>query len=312
MSILVFGVFDMLHSGHVTFLQTAAKCNDKAPLHVCVASDATARRIKGSPPMIPAKERAFTCQQVRGVVETELSPDGESVQAVFEAVLDRVKPTIVFTNEEDEHMKTACTTRNIDYKVGQRTPFPGLPTRSSASVKKMIEKTKAEEKGDDEERTAAATPVPPHLLPPRPNGSNKLVFVSGCYDLLHSGHMAFFNEASQLGDLYVSLGNDLNILQLKHHYPMFPENEREYIVGAMKNVTCAHVCSGMGMLDFESDLDLIKPDIFFVNEDGARDTKKDACAKRGIVYHVAKRVPSEGLDARSSTAIKAALKTAKV
>ncbi|WP_418327115.1 hypothetical protein [Segatella sp.] len=31
----------------------------------------------------------------------------------------------------------------------------------------------------------------------------KKVFVSGCYDLLHSGHVEFFQQASQYGDLYV-------------------------------------------------------------------------------------------------------------
>ncbi|HPL07062.1 MAG TPA: D-glycero-beta-D-manno-heptose 1-phosphate adenylyltransferase, partial [Bacteroidales bacterium] len=30
---------------------------------------------------------------------------------------------------------------------------------------------------------------------------NKKVFVSGCYDMLHSGHVAFFKEAAQYGDL---------------------------------------------------------------------------------------------------------------
>ena len=28
----------------------------------------------------------------------------------------------------------------------------------------------------------------------------KKVFVSGCYDLLHSGHVEFFQQASQYGD----------------------------------------------------------------------------------------------------------------
>lgn len=28
----------------------------------------------------------------------------------------------------------------------------------------------------------------------------KKVFVSGCYDLLHSGHVEFFREAAQYGD----------------------------------------------------------------------------------------------------------------
>ena len=43
--------------------------------------------------------------------------------------------------------------------------------------------------------------------------SNKKVFVSGCYDLLHSGHVEFFRQASQYGDLYVgsALKNSIKI-----------------------------------------------------------------------------------------------------
>ena len=37
--------------------------------------------------------------------------------------------------------------------------------------------------------------------------SNKKVFVSGCYDLLHSGHVEFFQQASRFGDLYVGIGS---------------------------------------------------------------------------------------------------------
>jgi cytidyltransferase-like protein len=39
----------------------------------------------------------------------------------------------------------------------------------------------------------------------------KKVFVSGCYDMLHSGHVAFFEEAASYGDLYVGLGSDETI-----------------------------------------------------------------------------------------------------
>ena len=44
----------------------------------------------------------------------------------------------------------------------------------------------------------------------------KRVFVSGCYDMLHSGHVAFFKAASQYGDLYVGIGSDATIAELKH------------------------------------------------------------------------------------------------
>ncbi|MDE6358523.1 MAG: adenylyltransferase/cytidyltransferase family protein, partial [Duncaniella sp.] len=41
------------------------------------------------------------------------------------------------------------------------------------------------------------------------------VFVSGCYDMLHSGHVAFFKQASAYGDLYVGIDSDRTIEQLK-------------------------------------------------------------------------------------------------
>ena len=44
---------------------------------------------------------------------------------------------------------------------------------------------------------------------------NKKVFVSGCYDMLHSGHVAFFEEAARYGDLYVGIGSDKTIFELK-------------------------------------------------------------------------------------------------
>ena len=43
----------------------------------------------------------------------------------------------------------------------------------------------------------------------------KKVFVSGVYDMLHSGHVAFFEEASSHGDLYVGLGSDETVFGLK-------------------------------------------------------------------------------------------------
>ena len=134
-----------------------------------------------------------------------------------------------------------------------------------------------------------------------------IVFVSGCYDLLHSGHVRFFEEASRLGNLYVSLGNDKNIEMLKNHRTMFPEKEREYMVQSIRHVEWGFVCKGMGDLDWEKDLDIVRPDIFFVNEDGDRPLKREACAKRNIKYVVAKRLPRPGLDVRSSTSIKASL-----
>lgn len=135
----------------------------------------------------------------------------------------------------------------------------------------------------------------------------KKVFVSGCYDLLHSGHVEFFRQASQYGDLYVGIGSDATILEYKHHKPMFPEDERLFMVKAVRYVKDAVINQGSGVIDFLPSLDLIKPDRFVVNADGGSPLKAEICRERGIEYIELQRTPHEGLEARSSTSIKSAL-----
>ena len=79
------------------------------------------------------------------------------------------------------------------------------------------------------------------------------VLVSGCFDLLHAGHITFFETAAQHGDLYVCLGSDVNIRLLKGHAPRFTQAERLYLVQSVKYVHHASIASGSGMLDFEPD-----------------------------------------------------------
>ena len=144
--------------------------------------------------------------------------------------------------------------------------------------------------------------------PPKNKRKRPIVFVSGCYDLLHSGHVEFFQRAAELGDLYVSVGNDANILKLKHHETMFSEAERLFMVSAIRHVSYARVCSGYGDTDFLEDLKQIQPEFFFVNEDGDNPTKRAAVENvPGVRFVVAKRTPAAGLVARSSTALKASL-----
>lgn len=137
---------------------------------------------------------------------------------------------------------------------------------------------------------------------------SKKVFVSGCYDLLHSGHIEFLRQASEYGDVYVGIGSDATIEEYKHHKPMFPEQERLFMIKAVRYVTDAFINQGRGVIDFLPTLDLIKPDIFVVNKEGGSETKKKLCAERGIEYVELQRTPHEGLEARSSTSLKQALK----
>ena len=132
----------------------------------------------------------------------------------------------------------------------------------------------------------------------------KKVFVSGCYDLLHSGHIEFFRQASEYGNLYVGIGSDATILKYKNHQTVYQENERLYMVKAIKYVKDAFINAGNGIMDFIPTVDFLKPDIIVVNEDGDSDEKRMFCEGRGIEYVVLKRLPAEGLKARSSTDLK--------
>lgn len=138
------------------------------------------------------------------------------------------------------------------------------------------------------------------------------VFVSGCYDLLHSGHIEFFRQAAAYGDLYVGIGSDATIVEYKHHKPMFPEDERLFMVKAVRYVKDAYVNQGRGVIDFLPTLDLVQPDYFVVNADGGSDEKRRICAERGIQYVELQRTPHEGLEARSSTSLKKQLQQPKV
>ncbi|WP_372752444.1 adenylyltransferase/cytidyltransferase family protein [Mariniflexile sp.] len=133
---------------------------------------------------------------------------------------------------------------------------------------------------------------------------NKKVFVSGCFDMLHSGHIAFFKEASTYGDLYVGIGSDATIAGLKGRQTINSEQERIYMINAIKYVKEAFVNSGSGMLDFEEDLKKLKPDFFVVNEDGFTPAKEELCNELGIELKMLSRIPDTGLPERSTTALR--------
>jgi cytidyltransferase-like protein len=127
------------------------------------------------------------------------------------------------------------------------------------------------------------------------------VFVSGSFDLLHSGHVEFFEEASRYGDLYVGIGSDESIKYLKNRLTVCFEDERLYMVKAIRYVKDANINSGMGLEDFTYNPFFIFCDILIVNEDQDSEAKKLLCDRSGKQYIVLKRLPHECLPARSST-----------
>jgi cytidyltransferase-like protein len=134
------------------------------------------------------------------------------------------------------------------------------------------------------------------------------VLVSGCYDLLHAGHIAFFKTAAQFGRLFVAVGADDNVRLLKGKAPYFSQEERVYMVNSVRYVENAFIATGSGMLDFEPDMKRIRPDVFVVNRDGHTHDKEAMCKELGIEYKVLERIPEPGLPARASSSTKRELR----
>lgn len=132
----------------------------------------------------------------------------------------------------------------------------------------------------------------------------KKVMVTGCFDLLHSGHVAFLREAAALGELHVCIGSDDNVFQLKGRYPVNPQEERRFMLENLSCIASVRINKGFGLLDFTAELDDIQPDIFFVNEDGHTPAKEQLLRGRGVEYVVSHRQPAANLPSRSTTALR--------
>lgn len=262
--VILSAAFDDLKSKDMRFLEEAAKLGT---VTVLLWSDEAVTALTGKAPKFPTIERLYFVQAMRYV--SQVVPSAATVNPDALPPLEAKPDMWVVAQPDDTAAKKAfAEAQGIAYRVIADSELAGFP-------------------------------APPAQAP---TGRKKVV-VTGCYDWFHTGHVAFFEECSLLGDLYVCAGNDANLLHLKGPgHPMFPEDERRYTCGSVRYVTQALVSSGMGWMDAEPEIvNVIKPDMYAVNEDGDKPEKAAFCAKHGIEYVVLKRVPKEGLKKRSST-----------
>jgi cytidyltransferase-like protein len=130
------------------------------------------------------------------------------------------------------------------------------------------------------------------------------VLVSGCFDMMHSGHIAFLKTAADFGQVFACIGSDETVFSLKGRYPIINQSERAFCLKELDAVHEARVSRGSGHLDFLPELLEIKPDIFVVNVDGDSPEKQALMAQHGIEYIVLDRIPAENLPPRSTTALR--------
>jgi len=257
---------DNLRSDDVRFLEEAAMLG---PLRVRVPSDALLTALTGAAPLFSSAERLFLAQSLRFVDAAEIvdRPVADAL-AELAAAGERL---VVREESATDDLRAAVGANGVPFTEISRAARAGFPVPN---------------------------PVEP------PPGAPRVV-VTGCYDWLHSGHIRFFMDAAAYGALYAVVGSDRNVGLLKGPgHPLQREEERRYMVGAVKDVHRCLVSSGSGWMDAEPEIAWIRPTHYVVNEDGDQPEKRDFCRAHGIEYVVLKRVPHAGLPARSSTALR--------
>ena len=101
------------------------------------------------------------------------------------------------------------------------------------------------------------------------------------------------------------MGNDRSVRYLKGEgHPLLSQEERIYMVQAIRYVTQAVVTKGIGWMDAAPNIAEIRSDIYVVNDDGDRPEKRAYCAEHGLQYVVLQREPRPGLPRRSSTELR--------
>jgi len=122
----------------------------------------------------------------------------------------------------------------------------------------------------------------------------KKVFVSGCYDILHAGHLQFFEEARAIGDyLIVSFASAEVLWHHKRRKPSIPDDHKRVLLQGLRMIDEVIVTQGHKEgLDFEEDFLRIRPDFLIVTEDDKyEDLKRGLCAQVGAKYLILPKTP---------------------
>jgi len=122
----------------------------------------------------------------------------------------------------------------------------------------------------------------------------KKIFVSGCYDILHAGHLQFFSEARALGDhLTVSFASDAVLDHHKQRRGSIPQDHKEALLRSLRMVDDVVIgeCQDTG-LDFKDHFLRIRPQLLVVTDDDKYgQSKRDLCKQVGAEYLILKKTP---------------------
>ncbi len=137
--VIASGVFDLIHYGHIKFLESAkSKGGPDAELIVVVARDSTAKRLKGQHTILPEEERRAIVESLKPVDKAILGYEGLDVPAIIE----NYKPDIIAVGYDqsriEEMVKHYVDAHGKNIQVIKVEKFGREDLDSSTKIKRKI------------------------------------------------------------------------------------------------------------------------------------------------------------------------------
>jgi len=137
--VLASGVFDLIHLGHVRFLEEAKRAGGKnAKLTVIIARDSNVEKMKGRKPIMSEDQRRTLVESLKVVDETVLGYEKFDVTEIIQ----KIKPDIIALGydqaEIELNVKKYVTKHKLSIKVFRIGKFGENALDSSSKIKQKI------------------------------------------------------------------------------------------------------------------------------------------------------------------------------
>ncbi|MCJ7770706.1 FAD synthase [Candidatus Bathyarchaeota archaeon] len=137
--VLASGVFDLVHYGHVYFLEEAKKAGGKhARLLVIIARDKTVEKLKGKPPILQEEQRRAIVASLKPVDEAILGKE----EFDMNEELREIRPDIVAVGYDQEQIEkqvlSVAKSEGLNIKLVRIGKFVASELDSSSKIRSKI------------------------------------------------------------------------------------------------------------------------------------------------------------------------------
>jgi FAD synthetase len=137
--VLASGIFDLLHLGHVKFLEDAKKAGgENAKLVVIVARDKTVEKTKGRKPIISEEQRRTLVESLKVVDEAVLGYENLDIGEFIE----NIKPDVIALGYDQVDMERRVSQyvkeHNLDVKIVRIGKFDANELDSSWKIREKV------------------------------------------------------------------------------------------------------------------------------------------------------------------------------